>query len=520
MTENDVLRPGDATSRLDTDRRDRDLRAVRSGAPIDVLVIGGGITGTGVALDAASRGLRVVLVEREDLAHGTSRWSSKLIHGGLRYLVKGDVGIAWESAVERSVIGSRIAPHLVRPLTQVVPLPEGEELTRIGTRAGLLAADALRVAARTDRSLLTRSTPMDLTELQQAAPALRLSGLRGAIAIADLQMEDDARYVVAVARTAAAYGARILTRVSVTEVADGRALLVDRESGEQWWVQPGTVVNATGVWAGDLDPAVTLAPSRGTHVVVRSSALQDTEVGLSIAVPGQFGRFLITLPQPDGLTYIGLTDEAVSGPLPDVPEAPDADVDWILDVLNTALARPLSRADVVGRFAGLRPLLAEDSDTESADLSRRHAIVQNGTLITVTGGKFTAYRRMAQDVVDRITARPCRTRSLPLIGAGEAEQSPDIPARLVRRYGTEAPLVWSLGEADPTLREPLAAGCPVLGVEAAFAVAWEGARTSGDVLERRTRLGLVPADAAAAAPAVARIVASWSAGPTSAERAG
>jgi glycerol-3-phosphate dehydrogenase len=520
MTEDHLLRPGDTASRLDADRRDRDLRAVRAGAAIDVLVVGGGITGTGVALDAASRGLRVVLVEREDLAHGTSRWSSKLIHGGLRYLAKGDVGIAWESAVERSVIGSVIAPHLVRPLTQVVPLPEGEELVRIGARAGLLAADALRVAARTERGLLTRSTPIDADQLRELAPALRMAGLRGGLAIADLQMEDDARYVVAVARTAAAYGARILTRVAVAEMADGRARLVDQDTGEQCWVQPGTVVNATGVWAGDLDPAVTLAPSRGTHVVVRSSALQDTAVSLSVAVPEQFGRFVFTLPQPDGLTYIGLTDEAVSGPIPDVPEAPDADVDWILDVLNTALEQPLDRSDVVGRFAGLRPLLADGSDGSSADLSRRHAIVEHDGLITVTGGKFTAYRRMAQDVVDRITARPCRTRSLPLIGAGTGDAPADVPARLVRRYGAEAALVWSLGEGDPALREPLAPGCPVLGVEAAFAVAWEGARTTADVLDRRTRLGLVPADAAAVAPAVAGIVAAWSTGRAASARAG
>ncbi len=520
MIDHHLLRSGEATTRLNDDRRRRDLRALRAGAPIDVLVVGGGITGAGVALDAASRGLRVALVEREDLAHGTSRWSSKLIHGGLRYLAKGDVGIAWESAVERSVIGSRIAPHLVRPLTQVLPLAEGEEFARLGARAGLLAADALRVAARTQRGLLNRSAPVDLADLHRLAPALRRDGLRGALAVADLQLEDDARYVVAVARTAAAYGARILTRVSVAEVTDGRARLVDRASGEQWWVEPGTVINATGVWAGELDPAVRLAPSRGSHIVVRSSALQDTAVGLTIPVPGQFGRFVFTLPQPDGLTYIGLTDEAVEGPIPDIPQAPDADVQWILDVLNTALDRPLSMADVVGRFAGLRPLLAGGTDSASADLSRRHAIVQHDGLITVTGGKFTAYRRMAQDVVDRLTARPCRTRTLPLIGAGAVAGPPDLPDRLVRRYGAEGPLVWSLAEADPGLREPLAPGCAVLGVEVAFAVAWEGAVTVADVLDRRTRLGLVPADAAAAAPAAAKIVQHWQAATAAEARAG
>lgn len=516
-----TLRPGDPTSRLDADRRARELRSIRDGAAIDVLVVGGGITGTGIALDAASRGLRVVLVERADLANGTSRWSSKLIHGGLRYLAKGDVGIAWESAVERSTIGSRIAPHLVHPMTQIVPLAEGEDLARISTRAGLLAADALRVAARTERGLLTRSTPLDTDELAEVAPALRRSGLGGGLALADLQMEDDARFVVAVARTAAAYGARILTRVSVAQVSEGRAELADEETGERWWVEPTRLVNATGVWAGELDPEVELTPSRGTHVVVRSSALADTTVSLAIAVPGQFGRYVFTLPQADGLTYIGLTDEPVDGPIPDVPVAPDEDVDWILEVLNTALERPLTRADVVGRFAGLRPLLTDGSNSSSADLSRRHAIVEHDDgMITVTGGKFTAYRRMAQDLVDRITARPCRTRNLPLIGAGHPSASDHVPDRLTRRYGTEAALVWSLGEADPALREPLAADCPVLGVEVAFAVAWEGARNAEDVLDRRTRLGLVPADAEAAAPAVARIVDAWGSGGAAGSRVG
>lgn len=502
-----TLRPGDPLSRLDADRRRRDLSALRGGAPLDVLVIGGGITGVGVALDAASRGLRVALVERHDLAHGTSRWSSKLIHGGLRYLAKGDVAIAWESAVERAVIGGRIAPHLVRPLVQVVPLQQGEELVRFGTRAGLLAADALRMAARTQRGLLTRSAPVDLEQLQQLAPALRTEGLRGAMAVADLQMEDDARFVVAAARTAAAYGARIITGVSVERIDGGRALLHEAATGETTWVRARAIVNATGVWAGTLDEAVSLAPSRGSHLIVRSSSLHDTQVSMSIPVPGKFGRFVFTLPQPDGLTYVGLTDEPVQPPLPEVPTAPDDDVQWILGVLNTALRQPLTMSDVVGRYAGLRPLLATGAGASSADLSRRHAIVRTGPLITVTGGKFTAYRRMAADVVDLITARPCRTRGIALIGAGAHAQDGSVPQRLWRRFGTEAPLVWSYAAADPSLAAPLAPGCPVLGAEVAFALDYEGASTVADVLERRTRLDLVPADAEAARPAVERIVA-------------
>ncbi len=506
-----ALRPGDPTTRLDADRRRRDLHVLRQpGANVDVLVVGGGITGVGVALDAASRGLRVALVERHDLAHGTSRWSSKLIHGGLRYLAKGDVAIAWESAVERAAIGSRIAPHLVRPLTQLLPLREGEDLTRIATRVGLLAADALRVAARTERGLLTRSAPVDLAQMEQMAPALELSGLRGGLVTADLQMEDDARFVIAAARTAAGYGARILTGVSATSVDGNAVRLHDHDSDHDWVLQAAHVVNATGVWAGELDPGIALAPSRGTHLVVRSSALQDSSVSLTIPVPGASGRFVFTLPQPDGITYAGLTDEPAPGPVPDVPTAPDADVEWILGVLNSGLRSPLAMTDVIGRFAGLRPLLAGSGGTGTADLSRKHAVVRRDRLITVTGGKFTAYRRMAADVVDLITARPCRTGSLPLVGAGQRPAGGSaIPQRLWRRYGSEAPLVWSLARDHPQLLRPVAPGVPVLGVEVAFGVAWEGAGSAEDVLDRRTRIGLVPADAAEAEEHVAAIVEQW-----------
>ena len=452
---------------------------------IDVLVIGGGITGTGIALDAASRGLRVALVERHDLAHGTSRWSSKLIHGGLRYLAKGDVGIAWESAVERAAIGGWIAPHLVRPLTQVLPLRPGEDLQRVGARVGLFAADALRVAARTDRKLLGRSYPLDLAEIAAIAPALDTGQLERGLAVEDLQLEDDARFVIAVARTAAAYGASILTRVSAEEVIGDRVRLRDQIGGGEFTVRARCIVNATGVWADQLDPSIRLAPSLGAHLVVRSASLDDSTASMAVPVPGHWGRYVFTLPQPDGLTYIALTDEPFDGPIPDEPQAPDDHVEWMLGVLNPMLRRELTMADVVGRFAGLRPLLAGQDEAESADISRKHAIVRHDNLITVTGGKFTAYRRMAQDVVDLVSMRPGRTRRLALVGA------PGAPAgalpRLARRYGAEATAVAAAGSV-----EPIAPGVPVCEAELRWAVEHELALTPEDLADRRTRAGLVP----------------------------
>ena len=504
----DFLRAGDPLTRLDADRRARDVAALRRTGTVDVLVIGGGITGAGVALDAASRGMTVALVERNDLAHGTSRWSSKLIHGGLRYLVKGDIGIAWESAVERSAIGERIAPHLVRPITQLVPEYEADSLDARAARVAFLGGDLLRLGTRTKRGLLPHAHTISAEEALEAAPALEPDGLRGAAVGYDLQLEDDARMVLAVARTAAAYGARVLTRMAAISVDGHLVSLHDELTGDDLTVRAQWVINATGVWAGELDRTISLAPSRGTHVVVRSASLGDSPVSLAVGVPEHFGRLVFTLPQPDGLTYIGLTDEPAEGPLPDVPQAPDADVEWILGIISRHLSRPLTMADVVGRFAGLRPLL-DGQGKDSADLSRRHNLSENGAMITITGGKFTTYRAMAQQVVDRISDRPCRTADLPLIGAGPVTEAEGVPERLVRRYGSEAPLVWSLALADPALAEPIAEGVPTLGVELVFGMLWEGAASTEDLLDRRTRIGLVPDDAAAALPAAERIAAQY-----------
>ena len=464
---------------LNAARRATDLAAVAGGEVVDVLVVGLGATGAGVALDAAARGLSVAAVDAHDLAFGTSRWSSKLVHGGLRYLAKLDVGIAYECAVERHVLMTRTAPHLVRALPMVMPLGDRG---RVAMTAGLAAGDLLRMAAGTPRRVLPRPRRLSVTETRAWAPALRPDGLCGGLLNWEGQLCDDARLVVGLARAAAGLGARIITRCRVLSLAGDGAVATDELSGERLEIRARAVVNATGVWAGTLAPEVELRPSRGTHLVLPGAAFGGLCAGLTIPVPGETNRFVIALPQADGRVYAGLTDEPVAGPLPDVPDAPESDVTFLLDVLNAALGTPLRRGDVLGAYAGLRPLLA-DGAGRTADVSRRHAVLT---------GPDVAVRARG------LPAGPSRTRRLPLPGAATPGRLAAVaaPRRLVARYGTEAPAVLAAG--DPT---PVAPGCPITAAELAWAVRHEGALDVADLLDRRTRLGLVPTDRAAAVPA-------------------
>jgi glycerol-3-phosphate dehydrogenase len=504
------------TASLDAARRARELDAL-AGETIDVLVVGGGITGAGVALDAVARGLSVALVERGDLAQGTSRWSSKLVHGGLRYLASGDVGLAYESAVERGILLGRTAPHLVRPLANVLPLvPSMSTVDTLTTRAGLAAGDVLRRAAGTPRRLLARSRRLGPAGTARLAPAVRTAGLRGGLVWWDGQLTDDAALVVAVARTAAAHGARILTRVEARSVTGDGAELTDRRTGATLTVRARAVVNATGVWAGDLDPEIVLRPSRGTHLVVPADRLGGLPAALTVPYPGESGRYVFALPAAGGRAYVGLTDEEAAFPGEADPLPGPSDVDALLAALGGVLDVPLTTGDVLGTFTGLRPLLAGAGSSRaagrSADLSRRHAVRLGAAgVITVVGGKLTTYRRMAQDAVDVVVAArgldagPCRTTDLPLVGAAPQAVLARVPAprRLVHRYGTEA--IRVLAEAPADLRGPIAAA-GVTGAEVLFAVRHEGALDADDVLHRRTRIGLVAAEAAECRAAVAEIV--------------
>lgn len=489
-----------ATS-LNAARRARDLDALHGGLRTDLLVIGAGATGAGVALDAAARGLSVVLVDRHDLGFGTSRWSSKLVHGGLRYLAQGQWDVAYESARERDALMRAIAPHLIRALPMVVPLHEGVGAFHGAlTRAGLAAGDLLRAAAGTGSGTLPRSRRLTPAQTSRLAPGVRRPGLRGGLLSFDGQLVDDARLVVGLARTAAGLGARVITRCAAEHVTGSGALLRDTLTGRGFQLRAAAVVNAAGVDAGELVPGVRLRPSRGTHIVLRAETLGNPSAAVAVPVPGTANRFVFALPQRDGRVFAGLTDEPVTGPVPRVPRAPESDIRFLLDVLNTVLATPLSRSDVVGAYAGLRPLL-DTGNGPSADLSRRHAVlVSEDGVVTVVGGKLTTYRRMAEDAVDTaiarrgLTAGPCRTRTLPLVGAADHSTLDAVPAprRLVDRYGTEALAVLSEAAADPALLDPVAAG--VTTAELRFAVRHEGALDEGDLLDRRTRVGLVLED--------------------------
>ncbi|MEU6670366.1 glycerol-3-phosphate dehydrogenase/oxidase [Streptomyces sp. NPDC046727] len=496
-------------SSLSAHRRGRELAEATDGRVADVLVVGLGATGAGAALDAAARGLDVVAVDAHDLAFGTSRWSSKLIHGGLRYLASAQFDVAHESAVERGVLMTRTAPHLVAAQPFVLPLtPLVSRAQASLAWAGFRAGDVLRLAARTPRQVLPAPRRLSATEARHLAPSVRASGLRGGLLSWDGKVTDDARLVTALARTAAAHGARVLTRVRALRLTGTGARIRDELTGEEGEIRARAVINATGVWAGALADGIRIRPSRGTHLVLRSERLGTLPAGLHIPIPGETNRFVLVLPQGDGRVYVGLTDEPVDGGIPDVPEVPETDIGFLLDVLGSVLDIPVARDEVVGAFAGLRPLLDTSGDgapARTSDISRRHAVLTSPDgVTTVVGGKLTTYRRMAQDAVDAaaeargLRTGPSPTAALPLVGAAAPERLRALPAprRLIRRYGTEALAVHALAAEDPALGEPVLPGHPVTRAELLWAVRHEGALDESDLLDRRTRIGLVPADRA------------------------
>ncbi|MGH3211371.1 MAG: glycerol-3-phosphate dehydrogenase/oxidase [Trebonia sp.] len=520
---------------LDARNRDAAVQALTTG-PLDVLVIGGGITGAGAALDAASRGLRVGLVESRDLAAGTSSRSSKLIHGGLRYLEQGDFKLVREALRERDLLVSRLAPHLVRPVPFLYPLYK-KVVERPYVGAGLVLYDAMEGVKRPvphHRHLTTRGA-------LRRAPALRPDRLAGAMTYYDAQV-DDARYTITVARTAARHGAHVLTRASaVSLLRDGSrvtgAVVRDEETGHVFDVHASRVIVCAGVWsdlvhsASGVRAGYQVRMSKGVHLVMPRSAI-EADTGMIVRTSKSV---LFFIPW-DTRWIVGTTDTEWTGDR-DEPAATVEDVDYILREANRVLARPLTRADVLAVYAGLRPLVAEppaDSRAGSTEkpttkLSREHVVdTPLPGLASIAGGKFTTYRLMARDVVDAAVADfpepvpPSVTGQLPLLGAdglpavrasaarlaSDYDVPPAVSAHLIARYGSLATEVLDLIHGDKTLGRPLVADHPYLRAEVAYAVTHEGALHPEDVLARRVRLLIESADAGlAAAPEVTSIMA-------------
>jgi glycerol-3-phosphate dehydrogenase len=494
-----------------------------AGEPFDVLVVGGGITGSGVALDAATRGLRVALVERDDFASGTSSKSSKLVHGGLRYLQQREFTLVYEALAERQIVLGN-APHLVHVLPFLVPILARDGI--IDRRIARLLGTAMWMYDLTG-GLRIRKVHQRIGKEDALGhmPTLRASNLAGGYLFYDAQT-DDARLTLTVARTAAAHGAVIVNHASVAELrkdADGRVsgarVVAD---GDEVEVRARCVVNAAGVWADDvraLDEGAhpsSIRPAKGVHVTLPWSKIRND---IAAIVPVRADRRSVFVVPWGDFTYVGTTDTDYDGPIDD-PQCDASDIEYLLGALNGVLEEPVTTDDVVGTWAGLRPLLRTASSARTADLSRRHGVrVSDSGVITITGGKLTTYRRMAADTVDQVERRlgtghtRSRTKKLPLLGgdgyeAAAPSNEPSLHEHLGGRYGTEADAVLALVDDDPALGEPLVPGLPYVRAEAVYAVREEMARTLDDVLSRRTRARLLAREAsAAAAPAVAELIA-------------
>jgi glycerol-3-phosphate dehydrogenase len=492
---------------------DRDTALERLVAErFDVLVVGGGITGAGVALDAAARGMRTALVERDDFGAGTSSRSSKLVHGGLRYLSQGDYRLVSQALAERQRL-LRNAPHLVRPIPFLYP-SYGSQARMRGVSSALWLYDlagGFRIG-RLHRRLSTR-------DALAHTPSLRAEGLVGAHLFLDAQA-DDARLTLAVVRTAVLdHRAVAANHVPVTGLltrADGRVAGASVQvDGQDVEIRASVVVNAAGVWADELAPAgdgpASIRPAKGVHLTVPAD-LVETDVALVLTVPSD-GRSIFVVPWPGtNRVYVGTTDTDYDGPL-DRPTCTADDIAYLLDDVNAALTTTLTATDVVGTWAGLRPLVAGAPNQRSGDLSRRHRVTRGPHgLVTVAGGKLTTYRAMAADTVDAVEAELGRphtaspTARMALRGARVVlDREPD---HLAGRYGTEARVIQAMTAADPSLAEPLVPPLPYLRAEAVYAARYEMARTLDDVLSRRSRSLILGRDASTAAAAdVARLLA-------------
>jgi glycerol-3-phosphate dehydrogenase len=509
-----------------------------AGQHFEVVVIGGGITGAGVALDAASRGYSVALLERGDYAVGTSSRSSKMVHGGLRYLQNFDLGLVREALLERQLM-VQLAPHLVYPTPFLVAaLGEERRDRKLGLGLNMYDVMATTRVGRSRRELRAskqededfywspdRHRTIDRDEVLELVPALAAREPKDAYLFYDCQT-DDVRLVLTVLGEAGRFGAVMLNGADVGEVLStaGRAIgvaFVEAESGERIEVGADHVVNATGVFADRIRPeeiageedVPRIAPSRGTHLILDSA---DLPMGRAACiVPAGEGRMIFSLPWY-GRTLIGTTDNDYEGDIAHPKPASD-DVGYLLEAVNEFFGTSLAQSDLVGAYAGVRPLISSGDPRKSVDISRKAELYETSSgMLTITGGKLTTWRRMAKQTVDRLVERegreaPCHTAEIPLGMEARAEdlEAPEgvgeeAVAQLTFRYGHAARAVLDLARRDPKLAAPIVPGRPDLLAEVAIAARHEQARCVADVLLRRTRLGILAApqlrDAAAARP--------------------
>lgn len=521
------------SSRLNPDQRSAAVKSLSS-EHFDVLVIGGGVTGVGAALDAASRGLKVALVEASDLAAGTSSRSSKLIHGGLRYLEQYDFKLVRESLHERELMVSSLAPHLVKPLAFLYPL-HNKYFERTYVGAGLTLYDALRGFQRT----LPGHRHINQKNIAEIAPSLRPDLVKGAIKYFDAQV-DDARHTMMIARTAARHGAVIVNGVRVESlIRQGKRVIGvkarDTSNSKMITIKADATVMCAGIWSDQLHQSFGLKAgynvtmSKGVHIVLPKKAINSKEgVILKTAV-----SVLFLIPWADKW-IVGTTDTPYTGDCAK-PLAERSDVDYILGEANKILKPKLKASDIIGVYAGLRPLVANKTDSDTTQLSREHTVDLSAPgFVSIAGGKYTTYRVMGKDVIDLAIAKSNRvipesvTEKLPIVGADgyfALIQQIDHIARanglsaatvehLLNRYGSLISDLLELIAKNPQLAKPLTKDLPYLKAEIYYAASDEGARSVDDVLSRRTRLAFeAPNSAIDLANEVANIIApilGWS----------
>jgi glycerol-3-phosphate dehydrogenase len=539
-----------ASTRLTAETRAQALGALKASASpeaeLDVLVVGGGVTGAGIALDAVTRGLSTAIIEAQDWASGTSSRSSKLVHGGLRYLQMLDFTLVHEALTERDLLLKKIAPHLVRPVAFLYPL-EHRVWERAYVGAGIGLYDTLASLAPGKRAMplhrhLTRS------QMERKFPDLAHDAAIGAVQYWDASV-DDARLVTTLVRTASSYGAHAAARTQVVEFTKGStgavngAVVVDLETGERITVRARNVINATGVWTEDTEKlsgeegGLRVLASKGIHIVVPRERIKG-KVGLIL----QTEKSVLFIIPWSRYWIIGTTDTPWEQELQH-PVATSADIDYVLEHANAILAHPLTREDIIGTWAGLRPLLQPEvkEGTSSAKVSREHTVASPTPGLTViAGGKLTTYRVMAKDAVDfaigqRASALPSITQNIPLLGAVGLEAvrrqarpwaakyrwTPGMVDHLLHRYGSNLREIVELCTADPSLAAPLEHAPAYLRAEIAYGVSHEGALHLEDLLLHRTRLNYEVSDRGLAAlPEIAEIASGllgWDEATTQAE---